>query len=140
MSASVTVRRHEVTLRIRDLDTGAYFTTTQRAAGIDVSSADWIVEAPSACGGAETCQTLPLTNFGDVAFASASATARSHTGAITDPDWTATALELRQSAIGGGEGRASQRERAPRTMILATPSPSTSSDGAFSVSWHEQTI
>src|SRR5271163_704103 len=52
MTASVTVRSHEVTLRIRDLSSGARFALTRAVSSIDVSSADWIVEAPSVCIGA----------------------------------------------------------------------------------------
>ena len=59
MVASVTVKDHDVTLRIRDLSTGKMFTRTRRVSRIDSSSAEWIVEAPSelpcraACLGSE---------------------------------------------------------------------------------------
>lgn len=138
ISASVTVRAHHVTLRMHDMSTGARFTTTRRAAGVDLSSAEWIVEAPSACGRGATCQTLPLTNFGDLSFSSATATARAHTGPIADPDWSVTALELRQSAFSSSTGRTGARATPTRTVILATPSSAPGPGGAFSVSWREQ--
>jgi hypothetical protein len=140
MSASVTVRGRHVTLRIRDLSTGARFTVTRRAAHVDVSSAEWIIEAPSACASAHTCQTLPLTDFGDLVFSSATATARSRTGPIADADWAATALELQQSADTGTAGRAGTRAGPTRTLIRATPSSTSHPAGAFSVSWREQSI
>lgn len=140
ISASVTVKNHDVTLRYRDLSTGARFTTTKRVSSIDVSSAEWIVEAPSACVSSETCEILPLTDFGDVAFSGATATARSHTGPIADPDWSSSAIELQQRVFDGVGGRAGARAQPARTLIIATPSPTSGSAGAFSVNWQEQSI
>jgi hypothetical protein len=140
ITASATVRVHDATLRLRDLTTGARFTITRRTPHIDVSSADWIVEAPSVCVGPGPCRTFALTNFGNVAFSSASATAAGHTGPIADPDWTATALELRQSshqpghrstvAVGGPAGG----------LIVAAPSTASGPEGAFGVRWQEQAV
>ena len=98
ISASVTARGHRVTLRLRNLTSSKRFSTSRRVRRIDLSSAEWIVEAPSECTSSEACSTLTLSNFGDVLFTNASATASGHTGPISDPLWSATALELRQSA------------------------------------------
>ncbi len=60
-----------------------------------MSSAEWIVEAPSECNGNGSCQTLPLANFGSVTFSSARAQALSgHSGTIADPDWGRTRITL----------------------------------------------
>ena len=48
--------------------------------------------APSACSSFGACRALPLTNFGTVAFSSATATAAGHAGTISDPAWAATIL------------------------------------------------
>src|ERR1035437_1411388 len=80
MVASVTVKDHDVTLRIRDLSTGKMFTRTRRVSRIDSSSAEWIVEAPSVCVPTNICRTLTLTDFGSVAFSDLSATAGGQTG------------------------------------------------------------
>src|SRR5271166_1726234 len=82
-----------VPIRIRDLSSGARFTATRGVANVDVSSAEWIVEAPSVCFSTGSCGLLPLTDFGSVEFTSATATAAGHTGTIDDADWSATALE-----------------------------------------------
>jgi hypothetical protein len=140
MSASATVRAHEVTLRIRDLSSGARFTRTLRASSVDVSSAEWILEAPSACAGTSLCATLPLTNFGTVTFSSATATAHGHTGAVEDRNWSATALELRQGGGAPGGGPAASRNLSAGALAVATPSGASSSNGAFAVSWQEQPI
>ncbi len=140
ISASVTVRDHDVLLRTRDLSTGARISMIRRAQAIDVSSADWIVEAPSVCASAERCQTLALTDFGTVAFASATAVVRQHTGAIVDPDWSEIPVELRQrSAELTGAGPAT-RGLPARALITATPSATSPPLGAFSVSWMEQPL
>jgi hypothetical protein len=139
LSASVTVRHHDVLLTIRDLNTGAHFFAAERVSQLETSSAEWIVEAPSACVNGQTCDVLALTDFGEVAFASAAAVARSHAGPVGDPGWSSTALELQQRALTGLSGRASGRLAPSTNLILATPS-ALSSSGAFSVSWQEQTL
>jgi len=141
MSASVTVRGVHVTLRIRDLSSGARFGTTQRVTRPDLSSAEWIVEAPSECQLSGACTTLALSNFGAVAFADASASARGHTGAISDPLWSATALELRQSTLHTGlRNHAGASGQPADTVIAASPGTSAGSTGAFSVSWQQQAV
>jgi hypothetical protein len=130
VSASVTAKGHAVTLRLRDLTSAARFTTTKRPARIDLSSAEWIVEAPSECSSAGSCSTLALSDFGAVPFAAASATMSGHTGDLSDPLWSLTALELRQS-----RGR---RVQASDLQVLATPTAPSQSDGSFAVGWHEE--
>lgn len=138
LSASVTVKGHGVTLRLSDLSTGGHFSVTKRVASVNTSSAEWIVEAPSECAGSQSCEVLPLTNFGDVAFSSATATAHAHTGPIGDPDWSATALELQQRSVRAEGLRADAGTVPSATLIAATPSSSSDPLGAFSVSWQEQ--
>jgi hypothetical protein len=66
-----------------------------------VSSAEWIVEAPSDCVSATSCQTLPLANFGSVSFGSAGAqTIRGRRGSISSPAWRFTQIAL----TAGGHG------------------------------------
>jgi len=138
MSAAVTIDGHGVTLGIRDLSTGAHFTRTRRVSTVDVSSAEWIVEAPSVCLTTSTCATLPLTNFGTLVFSGATATAHRHTGTIEDPDWSARALELQQAAGTSVRGPAASRDLSLSTLTVATVSPTASSGGSFSVIWQEQ--
>jgi hypothetical protein len=140
MVASVTVKDHDVTLRVRDLSTGARFSTTTRVAAIDTSSAEWILEAPSICVNGGTCEALPLTDFGSVAFSVATATAKAHTGTLTDPDWTSTALELQQNAFTNIAGRAGTRAGPTPALTFAVPSAPSGANGAFAVSWQEQSI
>ena len=65
----------------------------------DVSSAEWITEAPAECDSSGRCQQLSLSNFGTITFKRASATSGSgHTGSISDSAWSATRIELVESA------------------------------------------
>jgi hypothetical protein len=95
MAASVRVSGHTVRLRLVDLTRNRSVTKRLRASAIDVTSADWIVEAPSACTSATSCRTLPLASFSPVTFAGAQATSTGgHTGKIADSGWSALALSL----------------------------------------------
>jgi hypothetical protein len=92
----VTVRGRQVTLSLYDATRHHGFTKTLRASAIDVSSAEWIVEAPSDCSlSINSCQTLPLANFGSAAFTSALATgSKGHVGSISSPRWVSTKINL----------------------------------------------
>lgn len=58
VAASVTVVRRRATLRLSNLTTGRGHSTVRRLAKLDVSTADWIVEAPAGCDGAGRCRML----------------------------------------------------------------------------------
>lgn len=95
MLAVITATRTRVTLQLYDLTRKEAFLKRVRVSALDRSSAEWIVEAPSWCGQAASCQTRPLTNFGSVQFRSAQAQATGGSlGSISDPLWTATRVVL----------------------------------------------
>jgi hypothetical protein len=95
MSASVAVSGHSVKLFIADRTRGTSFIKQLDVAHVDLSSAEWIVEAPSACGQNGNCRALPLANFGTASFAAVKATnATGHRGTISDPAWSAVAITL----------------------------------------------
>jgi Peptidase A4 family len=94
VTASVKVNGTKVTLQIKNLSRKTTFTKTLRMSAPDLSSAEWVAEAPSACNSAGRCIELPLSNFGSLSFTRASTTADAHTGAIADPGWTATMIQL----------------------------------------------
>jgi len=99
LHASVTVVGHHATLELDNLTLHRTFRKQLYAASIDVSSAEWIVEAPSECVSQFACQALPLANFGSVAFDSATATTASGaTGPIINSRWWRTKIMLTPSA------------------------------------------
>ncbi|MBV9607562.1 MAG: hypothetical protein JO027_20775 [Solirubrobacterales bacterium] len=99
MHASVTVAGHRVVVELDNLTSHQRFRKTLYSAAIDVSSAEWILEAPSECVSQFACQALPLADFGSVAFGSATvATADGRTGTIAGGDWTRTRIKLTPGA------------------------------------------
>jgi hypothetical protein len=95
IDASVTVEGRRVSLALHDATNGRWFRKSLNAAAVDVTSAEWIAEAPSVCSLDTTCQTLPLADFGSTRFSLAKAqTARGHTGTISDRTWGWTKISL----------------------------------------------
>jgi hypothetical protein len=75
IAGSVTADGGRVTIAISDLTSHRTFQkAVSPSSAVDVSSAEWILEAPSECiFGTSACQTLPLANFGRAGFAVARA-------------------------------------------------------------------
>jgi hypothetical protein len=92
VSATVAVREGAVMLAIRNISTGEASAVETVVDDVDLSSAEWIAEAPSAC--VMHCATLPLADFGAVSFREASAVAAAHAGAIRDSAWVAHPMKL----------------------------------------------
>ena len=113
MSATVTVTGHRATLVLNDLTRRRSFHTTLSSGPIDVSSAEWIVEAPSDC--LDTCTTLPLADFGSTVFTGARAQlASGYVGTVTDRHWSTTRIRLNPG------GRAFAGSRASGAAIAST--------------------
>ncbi len=84
------------------------------------------------CASEASC-SLPLSDFGTVTFASASATLAGHTGAIDDAAWSTVGLQLRQpTSTASGDGRP--------TKAVVTATPSALANSVFSVSWSDQSV
>lgn len=116
MSASVTVVGHRVTLRLTDHSRGESFSKLLTARSVDVTSAEWIAEAPSICNYAGFCRTLPLADFGAAHFSSGLAeTAGGHIGAISSTAWNHTRIVLSQ-APSPFTGLNTQRTSTPSTL------------------------
>lgn len=127
ISARVSVSGSNVIVSMSDQTTGQSTTKTLQMENPDTSSAEWIAEAPSACDGSGSCQTLPLADFGTVQFTSATATANGHTGPISDPNWNAQPVQLGSSGasdVSYGSGTGSSG---------ASPSSLSSDGSSFSV-------
>jgi hypothetical protein len=137
VSASVTVRGSDVTMKLTDHTTGAVADKVLHFANPDLSSAEWIAEAPSDCSGS-SCRALPLTDFGSVDFGAASVeTGNGRTGAISNPDWSAQAIELEDET--GREFGGSRVFTLP-SIVTAVPTMLDVTGSAFSVSWAQEQI
>lgn len=132
MRASVSVIGHAVTLTLRDLTRHRLFTKQVRATTVDASSAEWIVEAPSACSARFGCQTLPLADFGSTRLRSARATTSlGTTGAIENRGWTTTKIGLAR----GGRRFLSMGRPGAGAVMIAAPSALTAAGTAFTVTY-----
>jgi len=131
--ASVAVSGPNVTVKISNYTRRKIVTKKLTMNVTDVSSAEWIAEAPSVCTRSGKCTPLPLTNFGTVTFVSASATAALiHTGgAISGPAWAAIPITL-----DGGGGVGSSPSGATGANAVATPTALSSDGSSFGVSWN----
>lgn len=130
--ATVSVVDRKVQLTLTDKTRHRTFTKTLRASVVDVSSAEWIVEAPSECFSDNSCQTLPLADFGSTKFGLATARSTTgHTGSIRDRAWDWSRISLapggqRFIAYGGQAATAS-----------ASPSLLDRKGKSFTVTYHD---
>jgi hypothetical protein len=132
MAGHVTVVGNKVTLVLTDRTRHKTFTKKFTDYVLDVTSADWILEAPSECGGnGFQCQPLALADFGSETFAQAGAeTASGHTGAISSPRWRTSVITL--SPSNGGRVYAGNQ---PTTVGQSTPSSLMHSGTSFTLTY-----
>jgi hypothetical protein len=133
ISSQVRVSGSSVTVSLRDQTTGQSATRTLSMTDPDTSSAEWIAEAPSSCDQTGDCQPLSLTDFGTVNFAGASATADGHSGPISDPSWSAVAVQM--SGSGSPADLDGARFASAESSGGATPSDLSGDGSSFSVTW-----
>ena len=130
IDASVTVRATHVTLLLRNRTRHATFRRTFTMSDPDVSSAEWIVEAPSDCNGDGRCVQLPLSDFGTATFRRAYATGSGGRRAAAGwSAWSLTRIEL----SGGDSPRFGYADTA--LAAGATPSDLAGGGNSFSVSY-----
>jgi hypothetical protein len=129
--ATVTVTGRQVAISLYDVTRHSGFKRTLKADVIDVSSAEWIAEAPSQCVSIDSCQTLPLADFAPTRFESATVRARTgHFGSISDRAWSATKITLTP----GGRRLAAYKGSGPASGA-ASPSSLLPGGRSFWVSW-----
>ena len=134
INAAVLVNGQTVTMSLKNLTRHTRFSKTLTLTQpLDVSSAEWIAEAPSNCSPSGHCRPVPLTRFGNITFTNAAAIGNTHPGTITDPTWAPTAIEL----IGGSDqtGRFLGTGDPLGSGVGAVPSDLSTDGRSFSVSW-----
>jgi hypothetical protein len=129
ITTSVNVNGTTVLVQIKNRTRKTSFTKALTVAAPDLSSAEWIAEAPSACNSYGRCRVLPLANFGNVTFTRAAAIGTAHPGTINDPTWGNSAISLVPSngspvLAAGGSSTAG-----------ATPGALSADGRSFGVSW-----
>ena len=131
LSATVSVSKKTVAIRLKNVTTGKRFTKKLQMTRPDLGSAEWVTEAPSGCDYAGNCSTLPLTNFGTVAFSHASASIKGHRGRISDPTWLETTIEL--------HGDLNDPGHPSQAGANAIPGSLGPDGGSFAVTWQQLT-
>jgi hypothetical protein len=127
MTASVNVSGTQVTLQIRNLTRKTNFTKTLFMAGPDLSSAEWIAEAPTGCN-SSGCEQLPLAKFSALTFTKASATTSDgHMGTISDVSWSPTVINLEELAS----------DPLATETTGALPSPLSTDGASFAIAWQQ---
>jgi hypothetical protein len=112
-----------VELRIVNHTRGWTFDRKITWGAADVSSAEWIVEAPFSCR-RFTCQTSRLANFGSLSFHDVAAVGNGKLGTLSNPAWKTTQINLAPCV---------RTKTSPAAG--ATPAAPSSDGTVFGVSW-----
>ncbi len=95
ITTSVVANGANVLVQIKDRTRNVTFTKRLVATSLDYTSAEWIVEAPSACSSNNFCRQLTLANFTNVTFSRLAALANGQGGTLTtNVGWTTTPITL----------------------------------------------
>jgi hypothetical protein len=122
-------------LQVKNRTRRTSFTTKLPLTAPDLTSAEWIAEAPSSCDQFR-CRPIPLANFGSVGFSKIAALGSGTGGTLTaNPGWTTTAITLTPTVHQGFfPGRDSLAGSAGSTAG-ATPSALSADGRSFTVQW-----
>jgi hypothetical protein len=94
----------------------------------DLSSAEWIAEAPTKCAGV-LCLPVPLEKFGSVSFSRIAALGNGIGGTLTHPGWSPASFQLVPSTVlVSGPNR-------PGPLPGAAPAGLTPDGSSFDVDW-----
>jgi hypothetical protein len=131
ITASVNVGGTSVLVQVKDRTRRTSVTRRLTLAAPDVSSAEWIVEAPADCNRLGVCKPLPLANFGSVTFSRIAVTGDGHPGTLADAAWAATPISLVPSR---DEGTIFGRDLG-QSRAGAVPAGFSADGRSFTVAW-----
>jgi hypothetical protein len=135
ITTSVNVLGSTVTFQLKNRTRHTVFTKRVVPDGIDLTSAEWVAEAPSSCR-RSACEPVPLANFGTHDFARIATIGNDHPGTLVDPAWTTVPIQLVPSSRGGFFPGPERGARVPTSTAGTTPPTNPSTDGRmFSLSW-----
>ncbi len=133
MAASVTVAGAFTTLQLRDIDRHRFFRRQFYTSEVNLSSAEWILEAPSVCVPFTVdCLIRPLLAFGRAGFTQAAVTTvEGSGGTIANSAWQRIPVLLVQDSHLRGRQYALRGARPSRLRRRGS---------AFSVSYRQATV
>jgi len=124
-----------VMVQVKNRTRNQTYTTTLPFVNADLSSAEWVAEAPSACNQFR-CRQLSLSNFGGVQFSKIAALGNSIGGTLTaNPGWTSTAISLVPTDGNGFFPGPASFSGAATSPASAKPSTPTADGRGFTVAW-----
>ena len=131
ITSTVLINGTDVLVQVKNRTRHTFFSKHLQMATPDLSSAEWIAEAPSECTVTGFCRTVPLTNFGSVTFSKIAALGNGQGGTLSGPGWEPTPIQLVPRArrvFGDVNASASSTAGASPTNLSADGS-------AFTVNW-----
>jgi len=131
ITSTVLINGTDVVVQVKNRTRHTFFSKHLQMATPDLSSAEWIAEAPSECTVTGFCRTVPLTNFGSVTFSKIAALGNGQGGTLSGPGWEPTPIQLVPRArrvFGDVNASASSTAGASPTNLAADGS-------AFTVNW-----
>jgi hypothetical protein len=131
ISASVNWTGTQALVQVKNRTRKTSFTKLLDSAAPDLSSAEWIAEAPSQCSSADRCRVLPLANFGSVGFTRIATIANGHPGTLADTVWAAAQIRL----VPQSSGRAFFGKPDNASPAGAAPAAVSADGRSFSVGW-----
>jgi hypothetical protein len=135
VTAAVLVDGQKVTMSLKNVTRKTRFSKTILVSHpLDVTSAEWIAEAPAQCTTNGRCRVVNLTKFGTVTFTKAAVIGNAHAGTITDPAWDVTPLQL---VTGGSTGRFFDSADVLGPGVGAVPAGLSADGRSFSISWKQ---
>jgi hypothetical protein len=140
VTGSVVVNGTEVLLQVKNRTRKTVFTKRVTFATPDLTSAEWIAEAPSECTTNGFCRQVPLANFGSVTFTKVAALATieglgNQGGTLTSPLWQSTAIQLVPQRSRRFYGDVVERPDTTTGAAGATPYALATDGSSFSVAW-----
>jgi Peptidase A4 family len=134
IASSVVVNGTDVLVQVIDRTRKKRFTKHLTMPAPDLTSAEWIAEAPEECNGGFACNQLALTDFGAVSFTRSFAKGNDVGGTISGPSWLSRDLQLvpRATHFGQRDDPASQARAAG-----ASTSPLDATGTRFTIAWQQ---
>jgi hypothetical protein len=140
ITASVVIDGNGVLLWLKNRTRNAVFSKRITLASPDLTSAEWIAEAPSECTSNGYCRQIPLANFGSVSFTKVAALASisglgDQGGTLSSTLWQSTPVQLVPRSSQRFFGDVVERPDATTGAAGATPVGLSADGGSFSVNW-----
>jgi hypothetical protein len=123
-----------VEVQVKNRTTRTSFTKKLTFATPDLTSAEWIAEAPAQCDQFR-CTSVPLANFSSVSFSRIAALGNGLGGTITNPAWTSSSIQLVPSSSRGFFPGPNRFATDAGSAAGATPGQVSTDGTGFTVTW-----